>query len=184
MMNVHDAATSAHGEDVASLAPRVGAFLGLDPAAIEELEIAARFHDIGKVAVPAEILRKAGPLDESEWRVMQRHADWGADLLAHLPGCEEIARTVRHHHERHDGRGYPDRLAGEEIPPASRIIAVCDAYGAMITDRPYRAALAQARAIAELQEGAGVQFDPAAVQAVIYVAGTTGGGLGAEAAAG
>jgi HD-GYP domain-containing protein (c-di-GMP phosphodiesterase class II) len=183
MMNVHDAATSAHGEDVADIVPRVGAFLGLGGAALDELELAALFHDLGKVAVPAEILRKPGPLDEREWRVMQCHVEWGAELLMPLPGCGDIARTVRHHHERYDGLGYPDRLAGDEIPLASRIIAACDAYAAMLSNRPYRAALAERRAIAELQEGAGAQFDPAAVEAVIYVAGTTGGGLGAEAAA-
>jgi HD-GYP domain-containing protein (c-di-GMP phosphodiesterase class II) len=183
MMDVHDLPTADHGKDVADLATRVGAVLGLHRAALDELELAARFHDIGKVAVPTEILRKRGPLDEREWRVMERHVEWGADLLMHLPGCETLARIVRHHHERYDGAGYPDGLKGAEIPLAGRIVAACDAYGAMRSDRPYRAALAEARAVAELEEGSGRQFDPAVVEALVYVT-ATDDGLDAEVAAG
>ena len=167
MMDMSDPATSEHGRDVADLVPRVGRRLGLDRAALEELELAARFHDVGKVAVPNEILRKPGPLTEREWRLMKCHVEWGAQLLRHVPGCGTIAEIVRHHHERYDGAGYPDGLQGESIPLASRIISACDAWGAMVSDRPYRAALAPEEAIRELEEGAGAQFDPAAVEAVI-----------------
>ena len=169
MMDLTDPDTSEHGRDVAALVPRVGEMLGLEGAELAELELAARFHDVGKVAVPLEVLRKPGPLDEREWRVMERHVEWGAELLRHLPGCESIAEIVRHHHERYDGAGYPDGLEGDEIPLASRIIAACDAYGAMVSDRPYRAALGAERAQIELEQGSGNQFDPSAVEAVIQL---------------
>jgi putative nucleotidyltransferase with HDIG domain len=171
MMDLSDPATSEHGRDVAELVPRVGRLLGFDGEDLEALELAARFHDIGKVAVPEEILLKPGPLDEDEREVMCRHAEWGAELLRNVPGCEPIARFVRHHHERYDGCGYPDGLRGEEIPLASRVIAACDAYGAMVADRPYRRALGVDRALRELTEGSGTQFDPRAVAAVLEAVG-------------
>jgi putative nucleotidyltransferase with HDIG domain len=170
VMDLSDPATSEHSRDIAGLVPRVGRLLGVRGDDAEELELAARFHDIGKVAVPEEVLRKPGPLDDREWRLMACHVEWGAELLRHLPECESIARIVRHHHERYDGGGYPDGLSGEQIPLASRIITVCDAYGAMISDRPYRRALPRRHALNELRDGAGEQFDPAAVAAVLSVA--------------
>ncbi len=183
MMDANDPATAEHGREVAALVRRVGKLLGLDREALDELDLAARFHDIGKTAVPGEILHKEGPLAEQEWRVMKRHAEWGADLLMHLPGCDTLARIVRHHHERYDGAGYPDGLSGDQIPLASRILAACDAYGAMTANRPYRAALPHRRAISELEECSGRQFDPAAVRAVLYVT-AGGGGFDAEVASG
>ncbi len=170
VMELSDPDTSEHSRDIAGLAPRVGRMLGIRGDAAEELELAARFHDIGKVAVPEEVLRKPGPLDDQEWQLMACHVEWGAELLRHLPECETIARIVRHHHERYDGGGYPDGLRGEQIPLASRVITVCDAYGAMISDRPYRRALPRRDALNELRDGAGEQFDPAAVAAVLSVA--------------
>ena len=169
-MDLSDPATSEHSRDIAELVPRVGDMLGVRGEAAEELELAARFHDIGKVAVPEEVLRKPGPLDDREWQLMACHVEWGAELLRHLPECGSIARIVRHHHERYDGGGYPDGLRGDEIPLASRIITACDAYGAMISDRPYRRALPRRDALNELRDGAGEQFDPAAVAAVLNVA--------------
>jgi two-component system cell cycle response regulator len=171
MMELSDPATSEHSRDIAELVPRVGSVLGVTGEESQELELAARFHDIGKVAVPEEVLRKPGPLDTHEWELMACHVEWGAELLRHLPECASIARIVRHHHERYDGGGYPDGLKGEEIPLASRIITVCDAYGAMVSNRPYRRALPHARALAELRDGAGEQFDPDAVAAVLSLAG-------------
>jgi two-component system cell cycle response regulator len=170
VMDLSDPATSEHSRDIAGLVPRVGRLMGIRGEAATELELAARFHDIGKVAVPEEVLRKPGPLDDREWQLMACHVEWGAELLRHLPECETIARIVRHHHERYDGGGYPDGLRGEQIPLASRIITVCDAYGAMISDRPYRRALPRRHALNELRDGAGEQFDPAAVAAVLSVA--------------
>jgi putative nucleotidyltransferase with HDIG domain len=169
MMDFADPQTSEHSSDVADLVPLVAGVLGLSDKDIEEIELAARFHDIGKVAVPAEVLRKPGPLDELERELMACHVEWGAELLRHLPDCGAIAHIVRHHHERFDGRGYPDGLTGGDIPLGSRIIAACDAYGAMISDRPYRPALAEERAVDELVQGAGTQFDPRAVAAVLRV---------------
>jgi two-component system cell cycle response regulator len=167
VMDLSDPETSEHSRDIAQLVPKVGHILGVRGDAAEELELAARFHDVGKVAVPEEVLRKPGPLDDHEWQLMACHVEWGAELLRHLPECEAIARIVRHHHERYDGGGYPDGLKGQQIPLASRIITVCDAYGAMISDRPYRRALPRRDALNELRDGAGEQFDPAAVAAVL-----------------
>jgi HD-GYP domain-containing protein (c-di-GMP phosphodiesterase class II) len=169
VMDLSDPATSEHSKDIAGLVPRVGRMLGVRGEAAEELELAARFHDTGKVAVPEEVLRKPGPLDDREWQLMACHVEWGAELLRHLPECDKIARVVRHHHERYDGGGYPDGLRGQQIPLASRIISVCDAYGAMISDRPYRRALPRRDALNELRDGAGEQFDPAAVAAVLSI---------------
>jgi putative nucleotidyltransferase with HDIG domain len=177
VMDMSDPATSEHSRDIAEMVPRVGRKLGFGGAACEELELAARFHDIGKVAVPEEVLRKPGPLDSQEWQLMACHVEWGAELLRHLPECESIARIVRHHHERYDGGGYPDGLKADQIPMASRIITVCDAYGAMVSDRPYRRALPHARALEELRDGAGEQFDPEAVAAVLSVATSDGSDL-------
>ena len=182
VLDLTDPETSEHSRDIAELVPRVGVAMGVEGVDSQELELAARFHDVGKVAVPEAVLRKPGPLDAQEWRVMACHVEWGAELLRHLPECESLARIVRHHHERYDGGGYPDGLKGEEIPLASRIISVCDAYGAMITDRPYRRALPREHAIKELKEGAGGQFDPAAVAAMLAVSGTDGSGTGQLAA--
>lgn len=169
VMDLSDPATSEHSRDIAGLVPRVGKLLGVRGEAAEELELAARFHDVGKVAIPEEVLRKPGPLDDREWQLMACHVEWGAELLRHLPECETIARIVRHHHERYDGGGYPDGLKADQIPLASRIITVCDAYGAMISDRPYRRALPRRHALDELRHGAGEQFDPAAVAAVLSI---------------
>jgi HD-GYP domain-containing protein (c-di-GMP phosphodiesterase class II) len=167
VMELSDPETSEHSRDIAAIVERVAERLGLTQAACEELVLAARFHDVGKVAVPEKVLRKPGPLDEDEWELMACHVEWGAELLRHLPDCASIARVVRHHHERYDGTGYPDGLKGTDIPLASRIISVCDAYGAMLSDRPYRRALDPARARDELRRGAGKQFDPGAVDAIL-----------------
>jgi putative nucleotidyltransferase with HDIG domain len=170
VMDMSDPDTSRHSRDIEELVRRVARQLGIEGAGVEQLELAARFHDIGKVAVPEAILRKPGPLDEAEWELMVCHVEWGAELLRHLPDCEPIAAIVRHHHERYDGRGYPDGLASTRIPLGSRIIAACDAYGAMVSERPYRRPFPRWRALQELRDGVGTQFDPAVVGAVLKVA--------------
>jgi HD-GYP domain-containing protein (c-di-GMP phosphodiesterase class II) len=162
-----DPVTAEHGREVAALVVRLGHFLGLPRAELAELVLAARFHDIGKAAVPDRVLLKPGPLDGAEWKCMACHPEWGAELLRHLPGCEGVASIVRHHHERWDGGGYPDGLERRDIPPASRLIGVCDAYAAMVADRPYRPALHPLAARERLREGAGSQFDPDAVDALL-----------------
>ena len=154
-----------HVDDVAELALAVGRVLGLDSEELFSVARAAELHDVGKVAVPDAILSKPGPLDEVEWSVMRQHTIVGDRILSAAPALEPVAKLVRGSHERFDGKGYPDRLAGDEIPLGARIVAVCDAFHAMITDRPYRKAIATSDAIAELRRCAGLQFDPDVVRA-------------------
>ena len=129
-------------------------------------------HDVGKIHVPEEILRKTGPLDETEWCEMRKHAAAGAEIVASVEGLEPIVAWIRHSHERMDGLGYPDGLAGEAIPQASRILLVADAFDAMTSDRSYRKALGRDEALAELCRHAGTQFDPACVAALEQHLGT------------
>jgi HD-GYP domain-containing protein (c-di-GMP phosphodiesterase class II) len=158
-----DAATAQHSDDVVETALELGKTAGFGLAAMAELGVAALLHDIGKVRVPDSILKKPGALTPSEHEVMAQHPVLGADALARVPGLEVVATLVRYHHERWDGEGYPDGLSGARIPLASRIVAACDAYCAMTSDRPYRKAMSHDRAIDELRAGAGWQFDPAVV---------------------
>jgi HD-GYP domain-containing protein (c-di-GMP phosphodiesterase class II) len=134
-----------------------------------EVEVAARLHDVGKIGVPDAILRKRGPLDPDEWRIVRQHPEWGSQMLARVPELAGIAVLIRYEHERWDGKGYPDGLAGEEIPLASRIVFVCDAYHAITSTRPYRQARSSEEALQELEANAGSQFDPEAVRALSRV---------------
>jgi HD domain-containing protein/GAF domain-containing protein len=162
-VDMRDAYTARHSMQVVDLARRVGERLGLPSEALVELELASRLHDIGKIGVPDAILRKPGPLTREEWSLMRLHPVWGARVLGDIPRLGAVSEIVRAHHERWDGRGYPDGLRGEAIPLASRVIAACDAFHAMIADRPYRAALGADIALREISAGAGTQFDPAVV---------------------
>ncbi len=177
-MAFHHSCTAQHCEDVTALAGEVGRALGLNPAVIAELEMSARLHDVGKIAVPHSILDKAEPLTKGEWRVLRRHSAWGASILRRTPGLERVAAYVRSHHERWDGTGYPDGLKGREIPLPSRILGACDAYRAMTEDRPYRRALEPPEVLEELRAGAGGQFDPQV--AVVLVEGMQDGLLRRE----
>ncbi len=163
----HDEETHEHCREVGDLACAVGRSFELDPFELAELLFAAELHDLGKSALPRAILRKRGPLDEPEWRHVRRHPGLGAEMLASVPGLAPVGWVVQHHHERWDGTGYPHGLARERIPLASRIVAACDAYLAMVRDRPYRAARSQPAAIAELHAGAGTQWDPHVVEALV-----------------
>ena len=156
-----------HATEVAELAIDLGRDAGLSSAALFELELAARLHDVGKGAVPNAIRRKPGPLSDVEWAVMRRHPEWGSEMLADVPGLEPVAHAVHAHHEHWDGNGYPQGLAGADIPFASRIVAACDAFSAMTNARPYRGARTVVEALAELRRCAATQFDPAVVEAFV-----------------
>jgi two-component system cell cycle response regulator len=152
-----------HLDEVTALAEAVADRLGMSDDALAPLLQAASLHDVGKAAIPDEVLHKAGPLDDAEWAFMRRHTVIGERILASAPALTRASKLVRWSHERFDGTGYPDKLAGEDIPLESRIIAVCDAYDAMVSDRPYRAPLTSVQALAELRRCSGTQFDPEVV---------------------
>jgi two-component system cell cycle response regulator len=152
-----------HVQSVAETARAVGAALGMSGAELEELKLAARLHDVGKLAIPDAVLQKPGPLDVAEWDFMKEHTVIGERILAAAPASKEVAKVVRATHERWDGAGYPDGLAGADIPLPSRIIAVCDAFSALTSTRPYRAQVTREAALDELRRCAGTQFDPEVV---------------------
>ncbi len=162
-----------HVNDVARLSLAVGRQLRLSDLQLEQLELAAQLHDIGKLAIPDATLVKPGPLDDQEWALIHGHTTTAQRILNASPAFAEIGRIIRSTHERWDGSGYPDRLAEDDIPLAARIIAVCDAYSAMISDRPYREPRTPQAAVAELQRCAGSQFDPAVVTAFREIGGDT-----------
>jgi diguanylate cyclase (GGDEF)-like protein/putative nucleotidyltransferase with HDIG domain len=157
-----DAYTGRHSYVVAELAARVANLLGLDAEEVELVRLAGSLHDLGKLAIPEEILRKPGPLSDAELLVLRRHPQIGFRMLRSL-GVEPVSTWVLHHHERWDGRGYPHGLGGEDIPLGSRILFVADAYDAMTSDRVYRSHLDHDTAVAELERCAGTQFDPQVV---------------------
>lgn len=162
-----DSYTACHGEDVAELAARVAQRLSLSDAEVRDVRYAAILHDIGKVPVPSEILQKPGPLTDEEWVVMRGHAAAGGELVGRIAAFAHLAPAVRASHERWDGSGYPDGIAGDQIPLAARIIAACDTYDAIVTDRPYRAARSHREACEELSRVAGTQLDPRVVRSTI-----------------
>jgi putative nucleotidyltransferase with HDIG domain len=164
-----DGETHAHSHEVAATARAVARRLRLDPAQLAEVELAALLHDVGKLRLPRSLLTKPGKLTAHERGLIRRHPDWGADMVAGIPGLDGVALIVRLHHERPDGRGYPLGLSGKQIPVAARIVAVCDAYGAMTQSRPYSAPLEVDDALAELERHAGTQFDPDVVEALTAI---------------
>ncbi len=173
-----DRYTGEHSESVVQMAGSVARSLGLSVVDVERVRAAALLHDIGKVAIPDAVLHKPAPLDEQEWQLMVQHPVIGERILRVIPGLGPVARIVRHEHESWNGTGYPDGLAGEDIPIGCRIILACDAYHAMTTDRPYRAAMSYAEAIEELLSSAGRQFDPRVTQALVgYLYGQQQAGL-------
>lgn len=165
-LEARDPYTAFHSERVAAIATDVGREMGLEERELELLERGARLHDIGKVGVPDRILRKEQTLSEEEWAWMRRHPELGEMLLrplVHYLG--NVIPVVLYHRERFDGRGYPQGLSGNEIPLLARIVAVADAYEAMTSDRPYRRAKKPEKAMRELLDLAGWQFDPRVVEA-------------------
>jgi putative nucleotidyltransferase with HDIG domain len=167
-----DEYTGRHTEDVVGLSVAVAEQMGLDEDVRQSAELGALLHDIGKIAIPDEIINKPGPLDDDEWVIMKTHTIEGQRMLDQVGGLlGDVGIVVRASHERYDGKGYPDGLVGEAIPLAARIVSACDAYNAMTTDRSYRKALPLEVATGELRKHAGTQFDPAVVDALLAVVG-------------
>lgn len=170
MLDRRDPYTADHSQRVSDLVDQMLSYyahVSFDD--YETIITAARIHDLGKITTSDATLLKPGKLTDEEFEEMKRHSRDGADVLSHISIFTDAARVIRHHHERWDGRGYPDGLAGEEIPVGSRLIAVADTFDAMTTDRPYREALPACAAITEIRRNAGAQFEPAAVDAFLRV---------------
>jgi len=173
VVEADDAYTGSHSRDVVELVLGVADRLGLDARERRDAEFAALLHDVGKVRVPGEIINKRGPLDTLERAIVNRHTMIGQQMLERVGGLlGEVGRVVRSCHERWDGGGYPDGLAGEEIPLVARIVCACDAFSAMTTDRSYRKALSLPEALTELRACSGTQFDPQVVDALCAIAAT------------
>ena len=170
-LEAKDPYTRGHSERVGLRARRVALLLGLSAADAHTVGQAGLLHDIGKIGVPEAVLAKRGPLDVEEWAMMRRHPVIGAQIVAPFEFFAAGAVAIRHHHERFDGSGYPDGLAGDRIPRAARIVAVADVYDALTTDRPYRAALLPEHALAVMRADAGRTLDPEAVEALLVVLG-------------
>ena len=168
-LEARDGYTGEHSQAVVRLSSRVARRLGLPEDEVAAVEQVALLHDIGKLGVPDAILRKPGPLDDAEWALMAEHPVIGARIVSSLESVAHLAPAIRAEHERWDGSGYPDGLAGEAIPIASRITLACDAYHAMISDRPYRRGRAHELAVHELEHGRGAQFCPSTTDALLAV---------------
>jgi HD-GYP domain-containing protein (c-di-GMP phosphodiesterase class II) len=170
LLEEEDEYTGHHTEDVVDLSVRVAEQMGVTEEVRRETELGALLHDIGKIHIPDAIINKAGPLDDSEWAIMKTHTIAGQRMLDQVGGLlTTVGVVVRASHERFDGGGYPDGLAGEAIPLAARIVAACDSFNAMTTTRSYRKALPVSHAVEELRRCSGTQFDPAVVDALLTV---------------
>ncbi len=168
-VDARDMPTAHHSSRVAEYSEAIAGEMGLGDAAISEVQVAALLHDVGKIGIRDELLSKNGSLSPEEWEVMRRHPILGYDILSPVPIPEGIKLAVRHSHEKWDGSGYPDGLSAEEIPVAARVIAVADAYEALVTDRPYRRAQGPLRALQVIRQEAGKAFDPAVVGSFMRV---------------
>ena len=170
MIEADDAYTGSHSRDVVELVVAVTAELGLDARSQRDAEFTALLHDVGKMRISSDIILKPGKLTAEERGIIQTHTIEGERMLQQVGGLlGRVGRLVRSCHERWDGHGYPDRLAGSEIPLVARIVCACDAYNAMTTDRPYRRARSQKEALAEMERCSGTQFDPEVVAALVTV---------------
>lgn len=159
-VTMRDHGTGAHNLRVTLYAGALGEELGLDQAILRDLIAGAFLHDIGKIAIPDPILLKPGKLTDDETRVMQGHCGYGAQLIEELPAFHGAVPVIRHHHERYDGSGYPNRLAGEQIPVIARVFAIIDVFDALVSDRPYKRAFPWEEAVKVIEAGAGTHFDP------------------------
>lgn len=174
-----DVCTGDHSRALVGMSATVGRELGIEGEDLGRLEVGALLHDVGKIGVPLQVIRKPGPLTAGERRLMNLHPEIGEAILERVPSLEPLRPVVRACHERWDGGGYPDGLAREAIPLAARIVFVCDAFHAMTTDRPYRGALPEHEAVRRLKVAAGTQFDPGVVETFVRV--HAGGGVGVAA---
>ena len=170
MLDLKDLNTGVHGTRLAEWAVRIGQDLGLDEGGLEDIEVAALLHDAGKVGVPDAILRKPGPLDPEEWRVMRMHPEFSWAVLRLVPGLERASLFALHHHEKYDGSGYPAGLRGHEIPIGARIVSVIDAFDAMVATRPYKQGLPCDEALRRLTTDSGSHFDPVVVEHFMRIA--------------
>jgi putative nucleotidyltransferase with HDIG domain len=169
-VEARDPYTAGHSQRVKRVALAIGRELGLSARQLDILGTAGAFHDIGKIGMPDAILTKPDTLSRSESALMREHVTRGAELISRIASFGDSVPAVRHHHERWDGRGYPDGLAGTKIPVEAAIVALADAWDAMVTDRPYRPALQLGEALSEIRAGRGLQFNPAVVDAFLTVA--------------
>jgi len=181
-VEARDHYTERHLRRVADRSVEVARRMGMSDREIEGVRFGGLLHDLGKIAVPDSVLLKAGPLDRAEFALVKRHPEAGAEIVRPLRAFEGPEPAVLHHHEHFDGTGYPYGLRGEAIPLAARVVAVADAFDAMTTDRPYRAAMASAEAFQRLEDGRGEQWDPGAVDS--FLAAYAGSGAAAEIAEG
>jgi HD-GYP domain-containing protein (c-di-GMP phosphodiesterase class II) len=170
LLDLKDLNTGVHSTRLAEWGMRVGQELGLEEPVLQNLEIAALLHDIGKVGVPDSILRKPGKLEQEEYALMKKHPEYGWAVLRMLPGFERAALDILHHHETFDGKGYPAGLKETEVPIVSRIVSVIDAFDAMVSSRPYRKGLPYEEAVRRLILASGTQFDPVVVQCFLSFA--------------
>lgn len=168
-LEMRDFETRGHSERVVTFSLRLGLELGLDQDTLHDLELGALLHDIGKIGVPDAVLHKPTRLNENDWKKMRMHTRYGEKILRDIPFLEGAAKIVVQHHERWDGRGYPNRLRGEEIDIGARVFAVADAFDAMISDRLYRSGRSYREALEEIQKHSGSQFDPEVVAAFVQV---------------
>lgn len=170
LLDLKDLNTGVHSTRLAEWGMRVGQELGLDDRVLQNLEIAALLHDIGKVGIPDAILRKPGKLEADEYALMKKHPEYGWAVLRTLPGFEHAALDILHHHESFDGTGYPAGLKANEVPIVSRIVSVIDAFDAMVSSRPYRKGLPYEEAVRRLILASGTQFDAQVVKCFLSFA--------------
>ncbi len=168
-IEARDVATCGHSRAVGMWCGRIAKTMGMHYEQQQAAALAGTLHDVGKIATPSEILLKPGPLVPGEWATMRQHSRIGAQMLERIPSLRDLAPIVRAHHERMDGRGYPDGIAGNHIPLLARIVAVADSFHAMISKRPYRSAMTVPAALDELRAGAGAQWDASLVEAMLDI---------------
>ncbi len=170
LLDLKDLKTGLHATRLAEWAVRVGEQLDLSPRELRDIENASLLHDIGKIGVPEEILQKPGRLTEEEYEVVKKHPEYGWAILRKIPSLEDASLLVLHHHERIDGNGYPGGLTGEQIPLGARIVAIVDAFDAMLSSRSYRQGLGIGESLRRLQRSAGSQFDARIVELFVNLA--------------